>query len=151
MCEYALNAFIDSFNRVTVFAIVSERMEVADSSQQTDSGSLSPLQSTVIMESGTNEATVQQSESATENDADENREENNITEKIEKLTEDESHSPAALDTGQDSSSVDHDVGQADAEAEADSETVCIQENPTANSAQAAPDRVRLQLIIIIML
>ena len=118
-------------------------MEVANSSQQTDSGSLSPLQSTIIMESSTNEATVQQSESATEIDADENREEDNVTEKIENLTEDESQRPAALDTSQDSSSVDHDVGLADAVAELDPETVSSQESSTYSSAQAAPDQVRL--------
>ena len=129
------------FSALCFVVIGSERKEVANSSQQTEVGSVSPLQNTVVMESSTDGVTVDQSEFTTEIGADEGSEEANIAEEAENISENESRSPAFEDTTEGSSSAELESGLADAKAGADP-TENSQENPADVSPESTTEKVR---------
>ena len=119
----------------------SERKDVANSSQQTELSSVSTLQNTTAMETSTDGVTVDHNEFTTESDADEGREEANIGGEAENVTDNESHSPAVMDTTEDSSSVEHESGLTDAEVGADP-AENSQENPADISTESMREKVR---------
>lgn len=126
-------------NCVIVFT-GSERKEVANSSQQTESGSESLLQNTIVLESSTDGTAVHRSEFTTEADANNQaNEEANITEKSDSLSENESHSPVEMGTSEGCGGVDDEGALTEVGAEADSESNL--ENPVDICTESTLEKV----------
>ena len=111
---------------------------MANTSQQTESGSETLLQNTVVLESSTDSAIVDRRDSTTEVDSNaQNKDEANIGEDMDHLSE---NSLAGMDASEQCGSVDNKAGVADGDVEADDEN--SHEDSANFSTESTPREVR---------
>lgn len=116
----------------TVGKLESERKEMANTSQQTEAGSESLLQNTVIMKLDSNNAVVTSEEFTTDTDANNQKnEEANIAKATEDISENESQSPVGMEASDECVDVEYGTGLVAADTES--------ENSQENSADVSTE------------